>query len=308
MPDIVIESVKRSVSSARQRYEQREPGPTDRASTEFQSSRIRLVNRGAIRSKAMLDCKCHRTQFYGVAMVSPVAYPVETALARGGFAFVAGAEMAALLAESGGLHDWDQFRASWHDLPLDAFMADGGRYRRRRHAVYAATRGGSAVRQAHQPHYQSREYNPLNGGVARWFAPVDAGIGDGPTLHAILRCAQAIFERFSPRSEWRIEVHQFRIEARRGEQGQPTPEGVHRDGVDYVLVLLIDRVNIVSGTTTVHALNGEPLGSFTLTTALDAALLDDARVAHGVTAIEPLDAERSAYRDVLVVTFKQSRA
>ena len=241
-------------------------------------------------------------------MVSPVAHPVETALARGGFAFVPGAEMAALLAESGGLDDWDQFRASWNDLPLDAFMADGGRYRRRRHAVYVATRDGSVVRQPHQPHYQSREYNPLNGGVARWFAPVDAVIGDGPTLHAILKCAQAIFERLSLTLDWRIEVHQFRIEARRGEQGQPTPEGVHRDGVDYVLVLLIDRVNIVSGTTTVHALDGEPLGSFTLTSPLDAALLDDARVAHGVTAIEPLDAERPAYRDVIVVTFRQSRA
>jgi hypothetical protein len=241
-------------------------------------------------------------------MISPVAYPVETVLTRDGFTFVPGAEMAELLKDFGGLDDWDQFRASWNNLPLDAFMADGGRYRRRRHAVYEAARAGSVVRQPHQPHYQSREYNPLNGGVARWFAPVDTGIGDGPTLHAILKCAQAIFERLSPTPEWRIEVHQFRIEARRGEQGQPTPEGVHRDGVDYVLVLLIDRVNIVSGTTTVHALNGEPLGNFTLTTALDAALLDDARVAHGVTAIEPLDADRPAYRDVIVVTFKQSRA
>jgi hypothetical protein len=74
--------------------------------------------------------------------------------------------------------------------------------------------------------------------------------------------------------------------------------------VDYVLVLLIDRHNIVSGTTTVHRLNGEELGSFTLEAPLDAALLDDSRVAHGVTAIEPLDVDRPAYRDVLVVTWQ----
>jgi len=102
-----------------------------------------------------------------------------------------------------------------------------------------------------------------------------------------------------------VEVHQFRIEARRDERGQPTPEGIHRDGVDYVLVLLVDRQNISSGTTTVHRLDGVELGSFTLASPLDAALLDDSRVAHGVTPIEPLDTDRPAYRDVLVVTWQR---
>ena len=55
---------------------------------------------------------------------------------------------------------------------------------------------------------------------------------------------------------WHVEVHQFRIEARRGEAGQPTPEGMHRDGVDYVLVLLVNRRNIASGVTSVHDLAG----------------------------------------------------
>jgi hypothetical protein len=75
--------------------------------------------------------------------------------------------------------------------------------------------------------------------------------------------------------------------------------------VDYVLVLLVDRRNIVSGTTTVHRLDGRELGAFTLTAALDAALLDDARVAHGVTPIEPIDTSLPAYRDVLVVTWRR---
>ena len=42
------------------------------------------------------------------------------------------------------------------------------------------------------------------------------------------------------------------------------------DGVDYVLVLLIARRNIASGTTTIHALDHRELGSFTLTEPLDA--------------------------------------
>jgi hypothetical protein len=38
---------------------------------------------------------------------------------------------------------------------------------------------------------------------------------------------------------------------------------------------------------------------------LDAALVDDARVLHGVTPVEPLDPATSGYRDVLVVTFRR---
>jgi hypothetical protein len=54
----------------------------------------------------------------------------------------------------------------------------------------------------------------------------------------------------------------------------------------------------------VHDLDGHALGSFTLTAPLDTAIVDDARVKHGVTAVEPIDPSRAAYRDVLVVTFK----
>jgi hypothetical protein len=234
----------------------------------------------------------------------PAAF-FSTAIARDGYAFVHAADMRALLTRAGALDDWPAFAASWSDLALDHYMADGGRYRRRRHAVYAAAAGGAIVRAPHQPHYQSRDYNALNGGVARWFEPILPAIGSGATMAAILACSRALFERLAGPDHWHVEVHQFRIEARPDERGQPTPEGVHRDGVDYVLVLLIDRRNIASGTTTVHALDGRELGAFTLTTALDAALLDDARVAHGVTPIEPLDPAAPAYRDVLVVTWRR---
>jgi hypothetical protein len=42
-----------------------------------------------------------------------------------------------------------------------------------------------------------------------------------------------------------------------------------------------------------------------LTAPLDAALVDDGRVYHGVTAVAPLDPALPAYRDVLVVTFRR---
>ncbi|MGH8106424.1 MAG: 2OG-Fe dioxygenase family protein, partial [Arenimonas sp.] len=104
---------------------------------------------------------------------------------------------------------------------------------------------------------------------------------------------------------WKVEVHQFRIEASVDAPGLPTPEGMHRDGVDYVLVLLVKRSNIASGTTMIGSLDGSLSSSFTLIEPFDAALVDDARACHGVTPVEPLLLSMPAYRDVLVVTFRK---
>lgn len=223
-------------------------------------------------------------------------------LRQDGFAFVAAAAMRELL-DAASLPDWPQFTASWDALAPDAYLASVGRHRRRRHAVFLADAQG-IQRAAHQPHYQSLAYNTLQGDLERWFEPVQA---DGPSLRRVLGFCHACFGALAPAVDrWHVEVHQFRIEARADEAGEPTPEGVHRDGVDYVLVLLIDRTNIESGTTTIHAADGRLLGSFTLTHPFDAALVDDARVFHGVTAVTPVDPDRPAHRDVLVVTFRDA--
>jgi hypothetical protein len=228
---------------------------------------------------------------------------------RDGFAFVNAAAMRELLGPPSSRPDWQQFAESWSRLELDTFMADGGRYRRRRYAAFGAWRDGPIVRLAHQPHYQSIDYNPLNGGIARWFEPIEDEIGCGPTMSGILEFCRTLFNGLSPDARaWHIEVHQFRIEANTGEAGRPTPEGVHRDGVDYVLVLLVHRRNIARGTTSIHALDGPQLGQFTLVDPFDSALVDDTRVAHGVTPVDALDPAEPAYRDVLVVTYRKSAA
>jgi len=221
-----------------------------------------------------------------------------------GFAFVMAPVMRALL-HGEALADWDAFAASWNDLAPDTYLAASGRHRRRRHAVFAAGQTGDIVRQPAQPHYQTLHYNPLQGGIERWFEPLTEAVGNGASLRRILAFCRDFFGSLAPATtRWHIETHQFRIEARHGEHGEPTPEGVHRDGVDYVLVLMIDRRNIASGTTTIHAANHRELGSFTLAQPLDAALVDDARVFHGVTPVTPIDPAQPAHRDVLVVTFR----
>lgn len=220
-------------------------------------------------------------------------------LDRAGFAFVPAAQFQQAL---GPTPDWAAFAASWDHLALDTHMADGGRYRRRRHAVFHASEAG-LIRQPHQPHFQARDDNPLNGGIDRWFEPMADSAAHSLTLARVLAFCQATFGARSPHVRtWRVELHPFRIEARADAPGLPTPEGMHRDGVDWVLVLLIARRNVERGETRVADADGRPLGSFTLVEPFDAVLVDDHRVRHGVTAIAPIDPNQPAYRDVLVVT------
>lgn len=243
--------------------------------------------------------------------MSPFSHPtcarvIET-LDREGFSFLPGLTMGTLLREAGKLDGWSEFAASWNDLVLDPYLAQQGRFRRRRHATYSISRDGRIARTTHQAHYQSLEYNTLQGGIERWFEPIEQSVGASAPMHAILTFSSRMFGLLAPQVQaWHTEVHQFRIEARVGEPGQPTPEGSHRDGVDYVMVLLIERHNIVSGTTRIQSSDGHALGEFTLTQPLDTALLIDERVYHGVTPVHALDARIEAHRDVLVATFRSA--
>lgn len=234
---------------------------------------------------------------------------VVSAIREHGFAWLPAEQLRQLMPDpANDLGDWLAFANSWNHLSLDTYMADGGRYRRRRFAAFAVS-ANEIQRKPHQPHYQSRDYNPLNGGIERWFDPILDTIAAHPVMQSCLRMCHAFFESLTPAKmrpdSWHVEAHQFRIEAKPGQPAQPTPEGLHRDGVDWVLVLLIARENIAEGMTTIFDLNKQPLGSFTLTSPLDAAFVDDSRVYHGVTAVQPLDPAKPAYRDVLVVTFRR---
>lgn len=232
---------------------------------------------------------------------------IEQQIIKNGFAFLPARQARAWL-EPCGLKDWQGFAESWNDLGMDLYMADGGRYRRRRYGTFSIT-GNSLTRKDHQPHYQSRDYNLLNGGVDRWFSPITDEMGRHPALAAILQATSTMADHLSPErpqpAPWHVEVHQFRIEAANDAEALPTPEGMHRDGVDWVFVFMVNRCNIREGVTSIHALDQQTvLGSFTLTEPLDTAIVDDHRVYHGVTAVEPEDPTLPAYRDVLVVTLR----
>ncbi len=193
---------------------------------------------------------------------------------------------------------------SWSDLPPDAFLRDGGRYRRRRHSCFIVD-GARVTQVPHRPHWQPLEYNALHGGLERIFEPMRADITNQPAWAALLHGLAAVCSQIKGAQPWFVEAHQFRIDTTDG-IGRPTPEGAHRDGVDFVVVVLVDRRGVKGGETRVFDADGPTGIRFTMNEPWTLLMLDDARVIHETTPIQPLHAGHlDGHRDTLVLTFRR---
>ena len=192
--------------------------------------------------------------------------------------------------------------SAWSDLPPDNYLRDGGRYRRRRHASFVID-GEALTPVAHRAHWQPVDYNALHGGIERWFEPMEAAVTQTPVWRSLLLALGGAASALRGAQPWYAEAHQFRIDTEGG-IGRPTPEGAHRDGVDLVAVFLVARVGIKGGETRVFEADGPRGTRFTLTEPWSLMLLDDERVIHESTPIQPLDVESGGHRDTLVVTLR----
>ena len=151
----------------------------------------------------------------------------------------------------------------------------------------------------HRAHWQPVEYNALHGGIERWFEPVEPEVVASPAWLGLLVAMGRLASALRGRQDWYIEAHPFRIDTTDG-IGRPTPEGAHRDGVDLVAVILVSREGIKGGETRVFDADGPTGLRFTMHEPWTCLLLDDARVIHESTPIQPL--ESYGHRDTLVLT------
>jgi hypothetical protein len=233
-------------------------------------------------------------------LAPPVTMPADLvgAMRGDGRAVLSPAGLRALLAARAA--ELDALRPAWDDLPADAYLRDGGRYRRRRHASYVV-RGDALEPVPHRAHWQPLEYNALHGGLERWFEPIDAAVASAPIWTRLLCGIGRLCSTLDGAQPWFVEAHQFRIDTTDG-IGRPTPEGAHRDGVDFVAVLLVDRMGIKGGETRVFEAEGPSGLRFTMLEPWSTLLLDDRRVIHETTPVQPL--ESHGHRDTLVLTYR----
>ncbi|WP_051773414.1 2OG-Fe dioxygenase family protein [Streptomyces sp. NRRL S-237] len=194
------------------------------------------------------------------------------------------------------------FLESWEDLPVDAYMKDGADYRRRRHGSFRFADGALRL-EAPRAFHQSAEVNSLHGGVDRHFPPLADDVAAEGVLHTLIHFfAERLPGDFDPATSG-VGVHQIRITATRDAKGLPAPEGVHEDGHHYVAQVLMRRTDVEGGRSQLYDRDRKPIYSTTLLQPFESIVIDDRRVFHGVSAIEPAAGVRQGVRDMLLIDF-----
>ena len=226
--------------------------------------------------------------------------PIAERLARDGYAFVPPDEVFAVLRIDADA--MNPLRHTWSRLARDAYLRDGGRYRWRRHSCFVQEFSPPALAAVpHRAHWQPTSYNALHGGMERWFEPIEASVVGSVGWNRLLTAIGGVFAQVRGVERWFIEAHQFRIDTEGG-IGRPTPEGAHRDGVDYVAVILVERRSVRGGETRVFEAGSSAGVRFTMTEPWSMLVMDDARVVHETTPIQPDGLP--GHRDTLVLTYR----
>ncbi len=202
---------------------------------------------------------------------------------------------------------WEDLRAEYPHLPADEFLPGGARYRFRRYDSFYYLPGAGELRLLpHQDYFQSEDINAVTGGMVRRFAPLTDATVNNPFLHELIAFD---FDQFPLADEamreqpWQVDVHQIFVKSEPGQQGQPTPEGVHRDGAEFVTVHLAALHNAAGGLVSVYDDDRQLLESFRLERILDSYLFHDAILWHGVTPIYSADGVNPAERGILTFDY-----
>lgn len=205
---------------------------------------------------------------------------------------------------------WESLQRAYSDLPADEFLPDNARYRFRRYDRFWFDPTSNELRlMPHEDYFQNAEINTVTGGIVRRFAPLTAEIAENPFLHELIRFDFNTFPMSDAMRQgtWQVDVHLMRVIAQRDVAGQPTPEGVHRDGGVFVTVHIAEINNVEGGEVSIYDDNKQHLTSFTLTDVLDSYLFRDEVLWHGVKPIAPIVGDQGV-RSILTFDYHYAPA
>ena len=187
------------------------------------------------------------------------------------------------------------FKPFFADLPLDPFIK--GKYRRRRLSRFRL-RGDRLVTLPHGYLFQTKDYNTLVGNVRREFAELS------DRLIALEEFHKLVFEfsnycKLEPGVD--IGVHQIRTTCSPQNFGNPAPEGIHRDGADFIGIFAVDRDNIQGGLTHLYVARKEKPIFKKILNPGELLLVNDREFFHFTSPIKPVF-HGEGTRDVFVLT------
>lgn len=180
-------------------------------------------------------------------------------------------------------------------LPVDPYIK--GNYRYRRLSRFTVS-NGELIKLPHGYLYQSKDYNPLVGNLKREFEEIDEEL---IKLNEFKKLVLAFSDSCKLHPEAEIGVHQIRTTCSATNFGNPAPEGIHRDGTDFIGIFSIDRENIQGGETHLYlGKKTKPVFSKVLNPG-EMVLVNDHEFLHYTTPIKPTS-DQEGTRDVFVMT------
>jgi hypothetical protein len=194
----------------------------------------------------------------------------------------------------------------WDHLELDEFLRDGATFRRRRFGLFYFNPGtDELLPMQHETYFQRQSINTYAGGISRSFAPLSPAAIGNEYLNALIRMLlrQLPIEPDRLAHPWQVDVHQIRITASITQLGEPTPEGPHHDGEEFVAIHLVQRRNVTGGINRVYSNDQESVFSCTLLEPMDTLICWDPHVMHDVSPIRPVDSDKLAVRDTLLIGY-----
>lgn len=196
----------------------------------------------------------------------------------------------------------DKILESYDTCPVDDYMGNGTRHKRFAQYRLHPTESGDSweyERLEHRDYTAFKKFNPVGGGMRRAYEPIEV---DFTPLISL-----GITGLGLDRSEdWQINVHQNRSCAEAENVAPLTPEGVHQDGHEFVMIAVLRKVNVAGAQTRLWR-PGEDTPFWTGTLEeRQAVLLDDRAVAHDVTDVQTANGE-PAHRDIVIVAFSRWR-
>jgi hypothetical protein len=190
---------------------------------------------------------------------------------------------------------------SYDRCPVDDYMGHGTRHKRfsqyRLSPDTTAEGGWSFERLAHRDYTAFKKFNPVGGGKKRTYEPIEVDF-TGLIRHGIAGLGLDAGE------DWQINVHQNRSSADDSTNAPLTPEGVHHDGHEFVMIAVLRKQNVAGAITRLWQPDAsEPFWTGILEPG-QAVLLDDRAIAHDVTDVESANGQ-TAHRDIVIVAFSR---
>jgi hypothetical protein len=190
----------------------------------------------------------------------------------------------------------------FENLPADPYLKDNFRFRRLSHFQVMPE---GLIRLPHSPLFQGKNYNPLLGDIVREYAPLQTElIALEEFQKIVLKFVEICGINYQDNE---IGVHQIRTITNYELIGEPAPEGIHRDGVDWVGIFCINRKGIKGAQTYLYDAKDRSKKFVQILNAGDFLIFDDREFFHFTDSMYPME-RISGIRDVFVLTSPGLRA